>query len=96
MAIRLDTEIVFRVRHYWEIGTMVSTNCAAQRCSAGHALAGIGIANVTLLQSAHDRQPCQPVMVNDIATLARRALVEVCTVSVLLVSMCVALYCTVC
>jgi len=73
---------------------MVSTNCAAQRCSAGHALAGIGIANVTLLQSAHNRQPCQPVMVNDIATLVRRALV--CTVSMLLVSMRVALYCTVC
>ena len=34
---------------------------------------------------ADDRQPRQPVMVNDIATLVRRALAEVCTVAVLLV-----------
>jgi len=26
---RLDTEIVFRIRHYWEIRKVVSTNCAA-------------------------------------------------------------------
>jgi len=33
---------------------------------------------------AHDRQPRQPVMVNDMATLVRHALAEVCTVPVLL------------
>jgi len=35
---------------------------------------------------AHDRQPRQPVMVNDVATLVRRALAEVCTGPMLLVS----------
>jgi len=34
--------------------------------------------------TAHDRQPRQPVMVNDIATLVRRALAEACTVPLLL------------
>jgi len=34
---------------------------------------------------AHDREPRQPVMVNDIATLVRRALAEVCTVPVILI-----------
>ena len=34
---------------------------------------------------AHDRQPCQPVMVTDVATLLRPAFAEVCTVPVLLV-----------
>jgi len=47
---RLDTGIVFRIRHYWEIRKAVSTDCAARRCSAGHALAGIGIATVTSLR----------------------------------------------
>jgi len=43
---RLDTGIVFRIRHYWywEVRKVVSTDCAAQRCSARHALAGIAIA----------------------------------------------------
>jgi len=41
---------------------------------------------------AHDRRPRQPVMVNDIATLVRRALAEVCTVAVLLV--CIVYVCT--
>jgi len=44
---RLDTGIVFRIRHYWEIRKVVSTDCAAQRYSARHALAGIAIATVT-------------------------------------------------
>jgi len=35
---------------------------------------------------AHDREPRQPVMVNDVATLVRRALAEVCTGPMLLVS----------
>jgi len=30
----LDTGIVFRIRHYWEIRKVVSTDCAARRCSA--------------------------------------------------------------
>jgi len=47
---RLDTGIVFRIRHYWEIRKMVSTDCAAQRCRAGHALAGIAIATTTSLR----------------------------------------------
>jgi len=34
---------------------------------------------------AHDRQPRQPVMVNDVMTLVRRALAEVCSVPVLLI-----------
>jgi len=42
---------------------------------------------------AHDRQPRQPVMVNDIATLVRRALKEVCIVPVLLVTNCTNLVC---
>jgi len=46
---RLDTGIVFRFRHYWEMRKVVSTDCAARRCSARHALAGIAIATVTSL-----------------------------------------------
>ena len=34
---------------------------------------------------AHDREPHEPVVVNDVATLVRHALAEVCTVPVLLV-----------
>jgi len=45
---RLDTGIVFRIRRYWEIRKVVSTDCAARRCSAGHAVAGIAIATMTL------------------------------------------------
>ena len=33
----LDTGIVFHIRHYWEIWKVVSTDCAARRCSAWHA-----------------------------------------------------------
>ena len=44
---RLDTGIVFRIRRYWEIRKVVSTDCAARRCSARHALAGIAIATMT-------------------------------------------------
>jgi len=73
---RLNTGIVFRIRQYWEIRKVVSTtNCAARRCTAGHALAGIAIATMT--SPAHNRQPG-----TDIATLVRRALAEVCTVPV--------------
>jgi len=70
----MDTGMVFRIRHYWEILKVVSTDCAARRCSARHALAGIAIATMTSLRhrpttDSHDR----------------RALAEVCTVPVLLV-----------
>jgi len=34
---RLDTGIVFRIRNSWQIGKVVSTDCAARRCSARHA-----------------------------------------------------------
>jgi len=77
---RLDTGIVFRIRHYWEIRKVVSTDYAARRCSARHALAGIAIA---ILTSIH-RQPTTGSG-TDIATLVRRALTDVCTVPVLLV-----------
>jgi len=46
----LDTGIVFRIRHYWEIRKVVSTDCAARRCRAGNALAGIAIATMTSLR----------------------------------------------
>jgi len=39
---RLDTGIVFWIRHYWEIRKVVSTDCAA--------LAGIAIAPMTSLR----------------------------------------------
>ena len=57
---RLDTGIVFRILHYWEIWKVVSTDCAARRCTAGHALAGIAIAAMTSLchrptTDSHDR-----------------------------------------
>jgi len=45
-----DTGIIFRIRHSWEI-RMVTTDCAARRCSAGHALAGIVIATCRFLVS---------------------------------------------
>jgi len=72
---RLDTGIVFRIRHYWEIRKVVSTDCAARRCSAVYALASIAVATMTSLRyrpttDSHDR----------------RALAEVCTVSLLIVS----------
>jgi len=40
---RLDTEIVFRICHYWEIRKVASADCAAQCCSARRAQAGITI-----------------------------------------------------
>ena len=47
---RLDPGIVFRIRHYWEIRKVVSTDWTARRCSGGHALAGIAIASMTSLR----------------------------------------------
>jgi len=57
---RLDTGIVFRICHYWEKRKVLSTDCAAQHCSAGYALAGIAIATMTSLchqpmTDSHDR-----------------------------------------
>jgi len=49
----LDTGIVFRILHYWEIRKVVSTDCAARRCSAGRALAGIAMATMTSMTSLH-------------------------------------------
>jgi len=77
---RLDTGIVFRIRHYWEIRKMVSTDCAARRCSAGHALVGIAIATMTSLRHTPTTDSR-----TDNTTLVRRALAGVCTVPVLLV-----------
>ena len=56
----LDTRIVFRIRHYWEIRKVVSADCAARRCSTGHALADTAIATMTSLcdrptTDSHDR-----------------------------------------
>jgi len=45
-----DTGIVFQIRHYYEIRKVVSSDCAARRCSAQHALVGIAIATVTSLR----------------------------------------------
>jgi len=72
---RLDTGIVFRIRYYWEIRKVVSTDGSARRCSGGHVLERIAIATMTLLrhQSTTDIH-------------YRRALAEVCTVPVLLVN----------
>jgi len=77
---RLNTGIVFRIRHYWEIRKVVSTDCAARRCSVGYAVPGITIATMTSLR----HRPATGSG-TDIATLVRRALVEVCPVPVLLV-----------
>jgi len=71
---RLDTGIFFRIRHYCEIRKVVTTECAARRCSAGHALAGIAIATMASLRHRPTRDSHD-----------RRTLAEVCTVSVLLV-----------
>jgi len=59
---------------------VVSTDCTARRCSTGHALAGIAIA--TMMSS---RQRPTTDSRTDIMTLVRHALVELCTVPVLLV-----------
>jgi len=71
---RLDKGIVFRIRHYWEIRKVVSTDCAARRCSAEHTVAGVAIETMTSLRhrSTTDNHD-------------RRALAEVCVVPVLLV-----------
>ena len=42
--------VVFRIRHYWEIRKVASTDCAARRCSAGYTLAGVAIASTTSLR----------------------------------------------
>ena len=76
----MDIGIVFGIRHYWEIQKVVSTACAARRCSAGQALAGIAIATMSSLRHRPTTDSG-----TDIATLVRRALAEVCTVAVLLV-----------
>jgi len=81
---RLDTGIIFRIRHYWELRNVVSTDCAAGRCGARRALQRRHSNYDVITSSAHDRQPRQPVTVNDVATLVRRALAEVCTASVFL------------
>ena len=47
---RLNTWIVFRIRHYCEIRKVVSSDCAALRCRAGRALAGITIATMASLR----------------------------------------------
>ena len=47
---RLNTGVVFRIRHCCEIRKVVSTDCAARRCSAVHALVGIAIATITSLR----------------------------------------------
>jgi len=75
----------FPVRHYWEIWKVVSSDCAARRCSARHALASVVIATMTSLRHRPTTDSG-----TDIATLVRRALAEVCTVPVLL------LLCSVC
>ena len=77
---RLDTGIVFQIRHYWEILKAVLTDCDARRCSVGHALAGIAIATLTSVRYRPTTDSG-----TDIATLLRRAMAEVCTVPVLLV-----------
>jgi len=57
---------------------MVSTDCTVRRCSVRHALASIVIATMTSLR--HRRTTDSGT---DIATLVKRALAQVCTVSVL-------------
>jgi len=59
---------------------VASIDCAARRCSAGHALAGIAIATMTSFR----HWPTTDSR-TDITTLVRRALAEVCPVPVLLV-----------
>jgi len=54
---RLDTGIIFRIRHYWKIRTVVNEHSF--------------------------------ILIRQMAALVRRALAEVCTVSVLLVCLCV-------
>ena len=51
---RLDTGIVFRIRHYCQIRKVVSTDCAAQL----NALAGIAIATITSLRRRRLAEVC--------------------------------------
>jgi len=69
---------------------VVSTDCAARRCSVQHALAGIAIATHALadITIATMTSLCHLPMTDSEtykAPLVRRALAEVCTVQVLLV-----------
>ena len=70
----LNTGIVFRIRHNWEMRKVASINCTARRCSAGHALAGVAIATMTSLR----HRPTTDIR-------DRRVLAEVCTSLLLLV-----------
>ena len=56
----LNTGIVFQICHYWEIRKVVSDDCAAQCCSAGHALAGIALA--TMMSLHHQPHALCPVL----------------------------------
>ena len=68
----LGKGIVLRIRHYWEIWKVVSTDCTVWHCSAWHALQHCHSNCEIITSPAHDSHD-------------RRALVEVCTVPVLLV-----------
>jgi len=59
-------------------GKWLSTDCAAPHCRAEHSTDRHTNYDV-VTSPARDRQPRQPVLVNDIATPVRRALAEVCT-----------------
>jgi len=54
----LDTGIVFRIRHYWEIWKVVSTDCAGcatlqrRACTSRHRHSNYGV----ITSPAHDRQ----------------------------------------
>jgi len=79
---RMDTGIVFGFVTIGRYGNGINR----LHCATLSALTGIAIATTTsnVTSPAHDRQPRQPMMVNDIAILVRRALAEVCTAPVLL------------
>jgi len=77
---RLDTGIVFRIHHYWEIRKVLSTDCTVRPCSAGrHNHSNYDVITSPALRPMTDNG-------TDIARLVRRALAEVCTVPVLPVS----------
>ena len=62
---RLDTWIVFRIRHYWQIGKVVSTDCTARRCSGLRAPTGIAIATITSLRHRPLAEVCTvPVLLH--------------------------------
>jgi len=56
---RLDTGIVFRILHYWEIRKVVLTGCAARRCMQCRACTIRHRHNNydVITSPAHDRQP---------------------------------------